>query len=211
MAEHEQGIPDMLKAALRSPIPHELRGDLGLGALVIALFLLQVFTGILMSLYYQPSPDAVAESVQYIMRDVSWGWLVRGLHHWSSSALIVACLVHLARAVLAARYRGRAWYWYLGVLATMLVILSAFTGELLTWDNDAYWRVRAILADVETIPLVGPELAAIVRGGSEVSATTLSRTYSAHSLFVPWMVWMLLISSFGLIVRDVRRGKAGGS
>ena len=95
--------------------------------------------------------------------------------------------------------------------ATMLVILSAFTGELLTWDNDAYWRVRAILADVETIPLLGPELAAIVRGGSEVSATTLSRTYSAHSLFVPWMVWMLLISSFGLIVRDVRRGKAGGS
>jgi quinol-cytochrome oxidoreductase complex cytochrome b subunit len=136
---------------------------------------------------------------------------VRGLHHWSSSALIVACLVHLARAVLAARYRGRAWYWYLGVLATMLVILSAFTGELLTWDNDAYWRVRAILADVETIPLLGPELAAIVRGGSDVSATTLSRTYSAHSLFVPWMVWMLLISSFGLIVRDVRRGKAGGS
>lgn len=212
MAAREPGLFDMAKSAMRAPIPHQLRADLGLSVLILVLFLVQVFTGILLSLYYQPSPGAVSESVQFIMRDVNWGWLVRGLHHWASTGLIVMCCLHVARALLGARYRsGRSWVWYLGVFALLFVVLSAFTGELLTWDNQAYWRVRQILADVETIPLIGGEVADIVRGGPEVSATTLSRTYSAHTQFVPWLVWMLLAVNLALTVREVRRANGGAA
>jgi quinol-cytochrome oxidoreductase complex cytochrome b subunit len=207
MAIREQGVLQMTRVALRAPIPRDLRGDLGMGALIVALFLVQVFTGILLSLYYQPAPETVAESVQFIMRDVSWGWLFRGLHHWASSGLIVMCGFNLARILVGARYRGRAWLWYLGVLALLCIVLSAFTGGLLVWDNQAFWRVRAILSDVETIPLIGAGLADILRGGADVSATTLSRTYSAHTLFVPWLIWMLLLVNLALIVRDVRRAR----
>jgi len=182
-----------------------------MSVLLIALFLLQAFTGILLSLYYQPSPGAVAESMQFIMRDVSWGWLMRGLHDWASTALILVCCVHLGRALLGARYRGREWFWYLGALVLLLVVSLAFTGELLAWDNGAYWTVREFLADVETIPLVGPALADIVRGGSDVNASTLSRTWTAHALFAPWLVWLLLAANFALVVRDVRRAWGGAA
>ncbi len=201
----EVGVFQLARHTLRAPIPHALRGDLGMAVLVLALFLLQVFTGILLSLYYQPSPETVAESMQFIMRDVSWGWLLRGLHHWVSTGLILVCCAHLARALVGARYRGREWFWYLGACILPLVVALSFTGELLVWDNQAYWTVREFLGDVETIPAVGPELADIVRGGSDVNASTLSRVWTAHALFAPWLVWMLLTANLALIVRDVRR------
>lgn len=207
----QAGLPALAARALRAPIPHELRGDVGFSVLLIALFLLQAFTGILLSLYYQPAPDSVAESMQFIMRDVSWGWLIRGLHHWTSTALIVVCCAHLGRALVGARYRGREWFWYLGALVLLLMVALAFTGELLAWDNRAYWTVREFLADLETIPLVGPEVADIVRGGSDVNASTLSRTWTAHALFAPWLVWMLLAANFALIVRDLRRAWGGAA
>jgi len=207
----DAGLLAIARRTLRAPISHELRGDLGMAVLLVALFLLQAFTGILLSLYYQPAPEAVAESMQFIMRDVSWGWLMRGLHHWVSTALIVVACVHLARALFGARYRGREWFWYLGALVLPLVVALAFTGELLAWDNQAYWTVREFLSDIETIPLIGPELADIVRGGSDVNASTLSRTWTAHALFAPWLVWMLLAANLALIVRDVRRAWGGGA
>lgn len=210
MLARDHGLLAMARAALRTPIPEHVRADLGFGALIIALFLVQVFTGIMLSLYYQPSPDSVSESVQFIMRDVSQGWLVRGLHHWASSGLVAMCALHLVRVFVGARYRnGRSWIWYIGALVLLLVIASTFTGEILGWDNAAYWRVRGLLEGLEELPLIGPGLADIVRGGPEVSATTLSRTYTVHAMFVPWLVWMLLIANLALIVRDMRRTSGG--
>jgi quinol-cytochrome oxidoreductase complex cytochrome b subunit len=195
-----------LRRALRTPIPDDQRADLWLGGLVLVVFLTQVFTGILLSLYYQPSPVTVAASVQFIMRDVSWGWLVRGVHHWSASVLIVLCAAGLARAFFLRLYRTRpAGSWYLGWFVLALVVALAFTGELLTWDNQAFWRVQRALLGVEAVPLVGPSLASILRGGPEVSATTLSRTYSLHTLFAPWLVWMLLLANAGMLVWRLRR------
>jgi quinol-cytochrome oxidoreductase complex cytochrome b subunit len=198
----------LVRSALRAPIPERVRADLGFGALITAMFLVEVFTGILLSLYYQPSPETVEASVQFIMRDVSWGWLVRGVHHWASGGLVALCVLHLLRVFIGARYRdGRAWLWYLGALALVFIAVSTFTGEILGWDNAAYWRVRGLLAQVESVPFVGRELADILRGGAEVSATTLSRTYSLHTMFVPWLVWMLLLANVALLVREVRRGR----
>jgi quinol-cytochrome oxidoreductase complex cytochrome b subunit len=203
-------LRDTLKRALRTPIPREFTLELLLVGLILVGFLTQVFTGILLTLYYQASPVTVADSVQFIMRDVSWGWLVRGLHHWSSSALIVLCALHLLHSLLLGRYRfGNAASWYVGWIVLALVTLLAFTGDLLLWDNQAYWRVERLLAEIESLPGFGPSLATMLRGGSQVCATTLSRTYSLHTLFVPWLVWMLLLTSSALFIARIRR-RIGG-
>lgn len=212
MDGHDHGMLGLMRATLRAPIPEHVRADFGFAALIMALFLVQVCTGIMLSLYYQPSPDAVSESVQFIMRDVSQGWLVRGLHHWAAAGLVAMCGLHLVRVFVSARYHhGRSWIWYIGALVLLLVIASTFTGEILGWDNSSYWRVRGLLEGLERLPLIGAGLADIVRGGPEVSATTLSRTYTAHAMFVPWMVWMLLMANLALIVRDMRRINGGAA
>ena len=212
MAHEQLSLRDILHRALRAPVPSEFRIDLGLGGLVMATFLTQVTTGILLTLYYQSSTVTVADSVQFIMRDVGWGWLVRGLHHWSSSALIVLCALVIVRMLLFGLYRhGNAGAWYIAWSVLGLVGVLAFSGELLAWDNQAYWRVRSALSGIESVPLVGASLAEILRGGKEVSGTTLSRTYSLHTLFVPWLVWMLLLSQAGLLIARVRRRLRGES
>lgn len=207
----EQGLLHLVRKAGRASIPPAAQTDLAFAVSLLLLFLIQVATGILLSLYFAPAPDSVSDSVQFIMRDVSWGWLVRGLHHWSSPALALLCALHLLRVFIGGRYRfGQAWMWYLGVAVLALVLVETFSGDLLTWDNIAYWRVRGLLESLESIVWIGPTVADILRGGPEVSATTLSRTYSAHTLFVPWLTWMLILANVALLVRRVFMPRGGG-
>ncbi|MBI5432325.1 MAG: cytochrome b N-terminal domain-containing protein [Planctomycetes bacterium] len=209
MQSGEQGVLKAIWSALRIPVAPEHRGDLAFGWLILGLFFLQVFTGILLSLYYQPSPPMVAESVQYIMRDVDWGWLVRGVHHWTSHAMIVVCALHLLRAVITGSYRGAGTpNWYAGTLVMAVVLVATYTGDLLTWDQSSYWRLTGALSRIASFGSVGAFFADVARGGSEVNATTLSRTYSAHSLLLPWMIWVLLVANLWFLGRrlGVRRG-----
>ncbi len=205
MRAREPGLAHALWGLLRSPVPPELRTDLAFGLLILVLFLMQVATGILLTLYYQPSPAMVAESVQFIMRDVSWGWLVRGTHHWSAHALIAVCGIHLARSFCLGTYRrlGSAT-WYASVVVLALLVVLTFSGQILAWDNEAYWRLSRVVRQVESIPAIGRSLARVMRGGDEMGATTLSRTYSAHTMLVPWLVWMLIFLDTWLLVRCLR-------
>lgn len=197
---------------LRRPVPPQRRGWLAFGWVIVILFLGQVVTGILLSFYYQPSPDLASESVKYVMRDVTWGWLLRGLHYWAGQAMIVAGLIQLVRVFVAGAYRGDgASHWWLGLLLMSLVLLFGFTGELLPWDAGAYWRISAALARVETVPWVGTELAAILRGGAEVTASTLSRTYSAHVMLLPWLAFILLVLDVWLLAARRRPGAGEAS
>jgi quinol-cytochrome oxidoreductase complex cytochrome b subunit len=200
-----------LAGILRSPVPPAHRTELALGWLALLLFLMQVSTGILLSLYYQPAPTVVRESVEVIMRDVGSGWLVRGLHHWGSHALIVFLLARLTYMLLRGSYRGAgSTSWHLGLLLLWLLVAAAFSGELLPWDNEAFWRMDSLLARVESLPWVGPTWAAILRGGEEISATTLARTYSLHSMFVPWLIWLLLALNLWFLARRIHSSSAGG-
>jgi len=206
----EPGLARTLWGLLRSPVPPRHRVELSLGLTLLFLLLVQVGTGILLSFYYQPTADAVSESIQRIARDVDWGWLVRGLHHWTARAAIVVSALTLARLFLRREYRDeRSTAWYAGVLVLLLLVVSSYTGELLPWDGDAFWRVSRSLAQTESIPLLGPGLARILRGGDAVTATTLSRLYSAHSLFLPWLVWLLLVLDGWMLARRLRASPGG--
>lgn len=211
IVRREHGMLHTVWGALRSPVPPGERFDLSLGLLVLFLFLIQVSSGILLALFYQPSPVTVAESIQLVMRDVEWGWLVRGVHHWAGQAVIPLCALQVVRVFLSGSYRGQgSSSWYLGVLILFLALLLAYSGELLAWDNDAYWRITYALAQVESAPLVGRWFAHVLRGGDEVGATTLSRVFSAHSLFLPWLLWLVVVFEAWFFARRLRgRGARG--
>jgi quinol-cytochrome oxidoreductase complex cytochrome b subunit len=201
----QHGVLQAVWSVLRSPVPPEFLIDLAFGWLILTLFLVQVVTGIMLSLYYQPSPPLVAESVQFIMRDVDWGWLIRGVHHWASHAMILLCALQIVRSFALGRYRGAGSpNWYVGLLVLALIVASTYSGELLTWDQVSYWRLSHALDRIGSLGSIGATFASIVRGGNEVTATTLSRTYSAHGLFLPWLAWMLLIANLWFLARRMK-------
>jgi len=193
---------------LRVSVPPGYRGHLAFGWLLMLLFVSQLVSGGLLSIYYQPSPAMVAESVQYIMRDIDWGWLVRGAHHWSGRGMILLCVLQLLRVFLAGSYRGEgATHWYMGIVMAGLIGVLTFSGELLVWDDEAYWTMTRALEVVESMPLVGESAALILRGGREVTSNTLSRTYAAHAILLPWAVGFLTTVNLWLLARRARARK----
>lgn len=206
----EQGVLQAIWSVLRSPVPPEDLIDLAFGWLILIMFAVQVVTGIALSLYYQPSPPMVAESVQFIVRDVDWGWLIRGVHHWASHAMILLCAMHLVRVFAVGRYRGSdSPNWYAGVLVLTFAVACTYTGELLTWDQESYWRLKHALDLVASWGSAFGSFADIVRGGDEVTATTLARTYSAHSLLLPWLVWLFLLANLWFLARRMKSRRGG--
>lgn len=209
MAARPEGLSRSVWRLLRTPVGPGYRGYLAFGWLILVLFLVQIVTGTLLSLYYQPSPDLAPESVRYVMRDVSWGWLIRGLHHWASFGMIALGLLVFLRVFLQGSYRGvRAANWYIGLCLMLLVICFASSGELLTWDDDAYWTVTRVLQKVASVPGIGPTAAEALRGEPEVAASTLSRIFSVHVLLLPWLTFFLVILNIWLLVQH--RSKAPG-
>lgn len=194
MIARRTGMLHTLWELLRRPVAREDRTELVLGLSILVLFLLQVTSGIMLAFFYQPSPLTVADSVQMIMRDVEWGWLVRGVHHWAAHLILPLCAVQILRLLWTGSYRGRgSSSWYLGLLVIFLVVLLAYSGELLVWDQSAYWRVTRALEHIQSAPIVGKWSAEVLRGGEEVSATTLSRVFSLHSLLLPWLLWLVVV------------------
>ena len=207
MPRSELGLSSTLWGLLRSPVPPAFAVDLRLLLTLTFLLVVQVASGILLSFYYQATPVSVAESIQQIVRDVEWGWLVRGMHHWTGQAAILVAVLTLARSFLQRAYRGEgSTAWYAGVLVVAVLVVSSYTGELLAWDDQAFWRVSRSLTHVQSIPVAGASLARILRGGDDVSATTLGRLHSAHSLVLPWLVWLLLVLDGWMLARRLRAG-----
>lgn len=209
MASGEQGLLGTLGSVLRAPVPPERRGRLTLGWWILLLFAVQIVTGTLLSFYYEASPDMAAESVRYIMRDVGFGWLMRGLHVWSSHGMIALGLIQMLRVLFAGSYRGAgAASWYIGIALFFLVGLFAFTGGLLPWDDAAHGAAVRSLAVIEAVPGVGPWFATVLRGGEQVASSTLSRFYSAHVLLLPWIMFFLVLINLWFLSR--RRSSEGG-
>jgi len=207
-SRQRDGFLSAVWSTLRRPVPLHRRGYLSFGWLILFVFAVQILTGILLSLYYEPTPRLAAESVRGITRDVGFGWLVRGLHHWATFAMIVLALMQALRMLVARRYRVARASWYLGLLLFGVLLLMAHTGTLLTWDQNAYWSVIRSLEALESIPVVGSVLAPVLRGGEGVSGATLGRVYSAHVMLLPWIAFYLLALHLVFYVRRrLRRGE----
>lgn len=173
-----------------------------LGSATLFLLVLQIVTGMFLTVYYVPSPDHAYDSIQYIMNDVAFGWLIRGIHHWGASLMVLFVFVHMLRTFYMAAYKyPREITWMTGVFLLLATLGMGFTGYLLPWNQRAYWATTVGTEIPGTVPLIGPFLTRALRGGAELSAVTLARFFSVHIWFLPAIILLLLGIHFYLIIR----------
>lgn len=186
------GLNELYKGILDRPEP---KGNWWntLGSASLFLFILQGVTGIFLTVYYTPSPDHAYDSINYIMNGVAFGWLIRGIHHWGATLMVIVVFIHLLRVFVTASFKyPRELTWLIGVGLFLLTLGMGFTGYLLPWSQQSYWATTVGTQIAGTVPLIGDFILKALRGGSELSALTLQRFFSAH-------IWMLPAALAGLI------------
>ena len=187
-------IQSLEKTLLDEPIPGGASWIYVFGSATLFLFLLQALTGMFLTVYYTPSPDHAYDSVQFIEQQVTFGWFVRGLHHWGASGMVIAIGLHMLQVFLYGAFKPpREMMWMVGVVLFLLVMAFAFTGYLLPWDQTAYWATQVGINMVGTVPLVGEFLVRVMRGGETLGALTLSRFFAVHVLFLPALIGLGIV------------------
>ncbi|MBI2684102.1 MAG: cytochrome b N-terminal domain-containing protein [Actinobacteria bacterium] len=157
-----------------------------LGFTAMALFGLQAITGIILAMYYKPDPTTAYGSIEQITNEITWGWLVRGMHRWGASAMIVVVFLHMGRVFFFGSYKyPRELTWVTGALLLVMTMFMGLTGYLLVWDQKAYWATVVAVNITASAPIIGPYLGNILKAGPEFGPNTLSRFYSIHMLLIP--------------------------
>jgi quinol-cytochrome oxidoreductase complex cytochrome b subunit len=199
------GLNDLYKATLDRPEP---KGNWWntLGSASLFLFVMQGLTGIFLTVYYTPSPDHAYDSIQYIMTGVQFGWLIRGIHHWGASLMVMVVFIHMLRVFVTASYKyPRELTWLIGVGLLLLTLGMGFTGYLLPWNQKAFWATTVGTAIAGSVPWVGEFILKALRGGTDLNALTLSRFFSAHI----WILPVLLVGLIGVhIFLIIRHGES---
>jgi quinol-cytochrome oxidoreductase complex cytochrome b subunit len=173
-----------------------------LGSATLFVAVNQIVTGILLTIYYVPTPDHAYNSVQFITTQVPGGWLIRGLHHWGASAMVVLTVLHMVRVILLGAYKfPREITWLTGVLLLLVVLALGFTGYLLPWDQKAYWGTTVGTRIAAVTPVVGEWILRIMRGGDELSAVTLARFFGSHVWVLPAALILLITVHMYLVIK----------
>lgn len=173
-----------------------------LGGITLFLFIVQVCTGILLLLYYRPSSNEAFRSVQYIMTEVEFGWLVRSIHSWGANLMIFAAFAHMFSVLFLKAYRKpRELTWVSGMILLLLVLAFGFSGYLLPWNTLAFFATKVGTDIVAQVPLVGNWLKVFLRGGEEVTGATLTRFFGFHVAVLPGLTTLLLIVHLLLVQR----------
>jgi len=173
-----------------------------LGSATLFTAVSQAVTGILLTMYYVPTPDHAYDSVMYITTQVPAGWFIRGVHHWGASIMVVLTVLHMMRVILYGAYKyPREVTWVTGVVLLLVVVGFGFSGYLLPWDQRAYWATTVGTQIIATAPAIGDWLLRIVRGGEELSAVTLVRFYGVHVWFLPVALFAMIATHLYLIIK----------
>ncbi len=173
-----------------------------LGSASLFLFLLQGLTGIFLTVYYTPSPDHAYDSINYIMNGVAFGWLMRGIHHWGATVMVVVVFIHMLRVFVMASFKyPRELTWLIGIGLFLLTLGMGFTGYLLPWNQKAYWATTVGTRIAGSAPLVGDFIMRALRGGSELSALTLQRFFAAHIWMLPGALAALIAAHLYLVIK----------
>jgi ubiquinol-cytochrome c reductase cytochrome b subunit len=163
------------------------------GILATMVLVLQIVTGIFLTMHYKPDTGLAFASVEYIMRDVPWGWLIRYLHSTGASFFFIVVYLHMFRALLYGSHRKpRELLWIIGVIIFVALMAEAFMGYLLPWGNMSYWGAQVIISLFDAIPYVGPVLSEWIRGDFVVSDATLNRFFAFHVIAIPLVLVVLV-------------------
>ena len=163
------------------------------GGLTLISFLVQLITGILLVFFYDPSPEGAYNSVDYITYQLPLGWLVRGVHHYGASAMVILVVLHMLRTYFYYTYkRPREINWLTGVFLLFVTLSFGFTGYLLPWDQKGYWATKVGTEIAGSVPGVGGWLLHLMRGGENLGQATLTRFYATHIMLLPAVIMVLI-------------------
>lgn len=180
------------------------------GSLALLVLVIQIVTGIFLVMHYKPDATLAFASVEYIMRDVPWGWLIRYMHSTGASAFFIVVYLHMYRGLIYGSYRKpRELVWIFGCAIFLMLMAEAFFGYLLPWGQMSYWGAQVIVNLFAAIPFVGPDLALLIRGDYVVSDATLNRFFSFHVIAIP-LVLIGLVAAHILALHDVGSNNPDG-
>jgi ubiquinol-cytochrome c reductase cytochrome b subunit len=180
------------------------------GALATVLLVLQILTGIFLTMNYKPSAAEAFASVEYIMRDVEWGWLIRYLHSTGASAFFIVVYLHMFRSLMYGSYKNpRELVWIFGMLIYLSLMAEAFFGYLLPWGNMSYWGAQVIVSLFGAIPGVGESLVEWIRGDYYISDITLNRFFALHVIALP-LALVFLVTAHILALHEVGSNNPDG-
>jgi cytochrome b6 len=170
------------------------------GGIVFTLFLVQVATGFAMTFYYRPSVADAFASIEYLMTKVNFGWLIRSIHRWSASMMVLMMILHVFRVYLTGGFKKpRELTWMTGVILASVTVSFGVTGYSLPWDQIGYWACKIVTGVPDAIPVVGGQLVELLRGGTSVGQGTLTRFYSLHTFVLPLITAVLMLAHFLMI------------
>ncbi|WP_218079469.1 cytochrome b6 [Anthocerotibacter panamensis] len=172
-----------------------------LGGVTLICFLLQFATGFAMTFYYKPTVAEAFNSIDYIMNTVSFGWLIRSVHRWSASMMVLAMILHVFRVYLTGGFKKpRELTWVTGVILAVLTVSFGVTGYTLPWDQVGYWAASIVTAVPGAVPVIGPLVVQLLQGSaSGIGQETLTRFYSAHTFLLPWLAAVFMLLHFLMI------------
>jgi len=171
-----------------------------LGGITLTCFIVQVATGFAMTFYYRPTVSEAFASVEYLMTEVNFGWLIRSTHRWSASMMVLNMILHVCRVYLTGGFKKpRELTWVTGVLLASVTVSFGVTGYSLPWDQVGYWACKIVTGVPDAIPIVGGLIVQVLRGGVSVGQSTLTRFYSAHTFVLPVVAAVLMLTHFVMI------------
>ncbi|SCZ50524.1 ubiquinol-cytochrome c reductase cytochrome b subunit [Thiohalomonas denitrificans] len=180
------------------------------GSLALLVLVIQIVTGIFLTMSYKPDATLAFSSVEYIMRDVNWGWLIRYIHSTGASAFFVVVYLHMFRGLIYGSYKQpRELLWIFGMLIYLALMAEAFFGYLLPWGQMSYWGAQVIVSLFGAIPIVGDELSLWIRGDFVISDVTLNRFFAFHVIAVP-LVLVALVAAHILALHEVGSNNPDG-
>ena len=200
--ESRTGVETAVRNFLYEEIPASSGWHQAFGSVAVFAFLMQVFTGILLAFNYAPTPGDAYNSVRYIVTELTGGSIIRGLHHWGASMMIVVVVLHMAQVFIWGAYKKpRETTWMLGVVLMLLTLAFGLTGYLLPWDERAYWGTVVTTKIAAQAPVAGPYLARLLGGEGTIGVVTFARFYAVHVLLLPPLTMLLT----GMHIYLVRR------
>ncbi|MGI8968815.1 MAG: cytochrome b N-terminal domain-containing protein [Chloroflexota bacterium] len=186
-------IGGVFKATLGHSVPKSVNWWYVFGSMVLTAFIFQVVTGIFLAFTYQPSTGGAYSSLDYITHHLFAGNILRGLHYWGASAMVLLIFIHMTAHFLTGSYKyPRELHWWTGAVLLVLTIVMAFTGQLLRWNQDAYWAIVVGAEQAARTPILGTIAAQLLLGGPEVNGNTLTHIYAIHIWLIPGAIFTFI-------------------
>src|SRR5215813_4132745 len=190
---------ETLLPMMRHPVPREVAGPLGwwyvFGSASLTLLMVQILSGVCLSLVYVPAADKAYDSLLYLDYNVTLGWFLRALHYYAGSGMVVLVLAHMTQVFLHGAYKyPRELTWVVGVVLLLCTLGMFFTGQVLRWDPDAYWGLAVGGSMAGRVPTIGPRVVQLLLGGAVIGGDSLSRFFTLHVFIIPGV----LLVSLGL-------------